>query len=119
MATTLISINAPSMDMHNVPHLILCHFQVVVEQSDAPVSKNVLCIIVVNNSTFCDDNNLAPPATPCTEGSTRLADGDIEQEGRVEVCFGGVWGSICRYSWGAGDRYVACKSVGYDAAVGR
>ena len=34
------------------------------------------------------------PSVLCPEGAVRLVDGDIEQEGRVEVCFSGVWGSI-------------------------
>ena len=36
------------------------------------------------------------PSVLCPEGAVRLVDGDIEQEGRVEVCFSGVWGSISR-----------------------
>ena len=31
----------------------------------------------------------------CEEGSIRLADGIIEQEGRLEVCVNEVWGSVC------------------------
>ena len=31
----------------------------------------------------------------CEDGDIRLVDGDIEQEGRPEVCVDGIWGSIC------------------------
>ena len=58
------------------------------------------------------------PSVLCPEGAVRLVDGDIEQEGRVEVCFSGVWGSICRYGWSASDAYVACKQLGYDPGIG-
>ena len=34
----------------------------------------------------------------CEEGSMRLVDGEIDNEGRVEVCLRGVWGTI--YSGG-------------------
>ena len=61
---------------------------------------------------------LAQPTELCPEGSVRLAGGDIEQEGRVEVCFGGIWGTICPSGWGAGDAYVACRSLGYDPGIG-
>ena len=38
----------------------------------------------------------------------------IEQEGRPEVCFNGIWGSICRTSFSAIDSFVFCKTLGYD-----
>ena len=50
----------------------------------------------------------------CTDNTMRLADGVLEQEGRVEVCIDGVWGSICGYGWNAIDGYVVCKQLGFD-----
>ena len=58
---------------------------------------------------------LLDPGT-CTEGAVRLADGVLEQEGRVEVCVNGVWGSICGTGWNAIDGYVLCKQLGFDDA---
>ena len=52
----------------------------------------------------------------CTEGAVRLVDGVLEQEGRVEVCVNGVWGSICGEGWDKIDGYVLCKQVGFDDA---
>ena len=46
----------------------------------------------------------------------RLADGVLEQEGRVEVCVNRVWGSICRTGWDKTDGYVLCKEAGFDDA---
>ena len=43
----------------------------------------------------------------------RLNGGNIEQEGRVEVCVNGVWGSICDYGWDKTDAHVICKQLGY------
>ena len=54
------------------------------------------------------------PENECSDGDVRLVDGAIEQEGRPEVCFNGIWGSICRYSWNTIDSYVFCKTLGYD-----
>ena len=54
------------------------------------------------------------PEKGCNDGDVRLVDGVIEQEGRPEVCFNGIWGSICRYSWDTIDSYVLCKTLGYD-----
>ena len=49
----------------------------------------------------------------CEEGSVRLADGVIEQEGRVEVCVHGVWGSVCDDGWDKIDGLVVCSQMGY------
>ena len=49
----------------------------------------------------------------CSEGSIRLTDGVVEQEGRVEVCVNGVWGSVCDNGWDTTDAYVVCQQLGY------
>ena len=46
----------------------------------------------------------------------RLADGVIEQEGRVEVCVHGVWGSVCNDGWDKIDGLVVCSQIGYPRA---
>ena len=46
------------------------------------------------------------------EGMVRLV-GVIEQEGRVEVCSNGVWGSICDQNWDQTDAHVICQQMGY------
>ena len=38
--------------------------------------------------------------------------GTIEQEGRLEVCVNGVWGTVCSSGWNTIDAYVACKQLG-------
>ena len=54
----------------------------------------------------------------CNEGEMRLVDGDIEQEGRPEVCWNGVWGNICDDVWQEVDAYILCRQLGYDGGVG-
>ena len=50
----------------------------------------------------------------CTkEGEVRLVDGIIEQEGRIEVCVNGVWGSICDDGWDKTDAHVLCRQMGH------
>ncbi|XP_019854464.1 PREDICTED: scavenger receptor cysteine-rich type 1 protein M130-like isoform X2 [Amphimedon queenslandica] len=49
----------------------------------------------------------------CVDGKVRLVDGSLNQEGRVEVCVNGVWGSICGQGWSTSDARVVCKQLGY------
>ena len=53
-----------------------------------------------------------PDSNSCEEGSVRLQNGAIEQEGRVEVCTNGVWGSVCDQSWNETEAFVVCKQTG-------
>ena len=51
-----------------------------------------------------------------TTGDIRLIDGQSQYEGRVEICYGGSWRSICPSSWGSSDAKVACRQLNYTAA---
>lgn len=43
----------------------------------------------------------------------RLLGGMNDAEGRVEVCSGEVWGSVCHDYWGSLDAQVVCRQLGY------
>ena len=47
------------------------------------------------------------------EGDIRLEGGTTSREGRVEMCLGGVWGTICDDGWGNTDARVVCRQLGY------
>ncbi len=52
----------------------------------------------------------------CSEGAIRLADGNSPFEGRVEVCYDGVWGTVCDDHWGDAEVAVVCRQLGYSSS---
>ena len=48
----------------------------------------------------------------CFDGEIRLQDGFDEYQGRVEVCHGGVWGTVCHNDWDKTDAQVVCRQLG-------
>ena len=48
----------------------------------------------------------------CTNGTIRLADGQSANEGRVEICIDGVWGSVCDDDWNTVSARIVCRELG-------
>ena len=64
------------------------------------------------NCAWCTFGVIIPTA-PCTSGQLRLADGNIANEGRVEICMNNEWGTVCDDSFSSTDATVACRQLGY------
>ncbi len=44
----------------------------------------------------------------------RLADGEADDRGRVEMCIGGVWNTICADSlWNDEEATTVCRQLGF------
>ena len=48
-----------------------------------------------------------------TDGDVRLVNGSGPHEGRVEVCNGGQWGTVCDEGWDQDEAMVVCRQIGY------
>ena len=52
-----------------------------------------------------------------TAGGIRLRDGVTSLEGRVEICYNSVWGTVCENSWSTNDAIVACRQLGFSGTA--
>ena len=56
----------------------------------------------------------------CIDSEVRLAGGDLEnerqlKEGRVEMCYNGVWGAVCANNgWDEIAAHIVCSQLGYN-----
>jgi deleted-in-malignant-brain-tumors protein 1 len=51
----------------------------------------------------------------CIDGEVRLFDGEnfSQREGRVEMCFNGVWEAVCADGWDEVATNIVCSQLGY------
>ena len=68
------------------------------------------CTLVVY--TYQVLKNKTGPSS-CGDGDIQLVGGDSEREGRVEICYNGVWGTVCDYGWDQVDANIVCRQLGY------
>ena len=61
----------------------------------------------------------------CEDGDVRLADGPSEYEGRLDICDGERWGTVCDDGWYSDsdivrveDVSVACRQLGFSSDYG-
>ena len=54
----------------------------------------------------------------CQDGDVQLSGGQIPNEGRVEVCFDGRWGTVSDDGWSISEAEVVCRQLNYTALLG-
>lgn len=53
--------------------------------------------------------------TSCTLGELRLVNGPDNLNGRIEICLGGVWGTLVDDGWSTNDARTACRQLGHSS----
>ena len=48
----------------------------------------------------------------CTDGDVRLAGGSSTNDGRLQICYGSVWGAVCYHNFDDNAATVVCKELG-------
>lgn len=49
----------------------------------------------------------------CQQGDIRLVNGQLINQGRVEICVGNAWSAICQSGWDDDDARVVCRQLGF------
>ena len=50
----------------------------------------------------------------CIHGTVQLVNGTTTNQGRVEMCIGQTWGTVCDHGFGTNDARVICRQLGYN-----
>jgi len=80
--------------------------------SNAYQVRNLIVYCIKKLSSIISKLYMYVPVN-CHNGDVRLVEGSSTLEGRVEVCIGQRWGTVCHNYWSASDGQVVCRQLGY------
>ena len=66
-----------------------------------------LCFLNMLIFTIFED-----PETDCVNDDIKLVGGSSPNEGRVEICHNGQWGTVCDSIWNNNNAAVVCRQLG-------
>ena len=59
------------------------------------------------------DGNLTTHIVCTNNGELRLSGGSTAMQGRVEICWNGVWGTVCDEQFDSTEAQVVCAQLNY------
>nr|CAB38028.1 scavenger receptor tyrosine kinase [Geodia cydonium] len=82
------------------------------ECSHSDINHVGVCLHADDAGVICE----APPGS-CRDGDIRVEDGTVgtvdSVSGNIEVCYTGLWGTVCATVWDETNGLVACRQLGY------
>ena len=83
-------------------------------------TMNVMLVLAVQVCTPCTHScsshvqvyTLITDDGGCVHGEVQLVHGTWRGEGTVQVCYRGVWGTVCHSQWDSRDAAVICRQLG-------
>lgn len=73
-----------------------------------------MCLAPLNYKHECAEINVCIITGECDDNDVRLIAGVAPNDGRVEICFNGLWNQICDIGWDVREAVVVCRQLGHD-----
>jgi hypothetical protein len=70
----------------------------------------------LTHSVHLEDVGVKCKKAECDDGDLRLVGGDSENDGLLQVCFSGRWGTVNVDGWTQVDTQVTCRQLGFNNA---